>query len=94
MCLLSKLGLSNAFPHTSHGSIARSPRVGLALGDDFGMLIAESMMSPVLLAPDECNESPEIDLCSSSPLETGEIGSNTLDSRDIERSKGESKEFR
>lgn len=37
-------------------------------------------------------ESPEKDLCSSSPLLVGEIGSMTRDMSDIERSKGESEE--
>lgn len=37
-------------------------------------------------------ESPEIDLCSSSPLLVGEIGSITRDMSDMERSRGESVE--
>lgn len=91
ICLFNKLGRSNAFPHTSHGSMALSPRVGLALGDDFGMLIVVSIISPVLLPPDECNESPDTDFSSSSPLETGEIGKRTRDRRERDKSKGESK---
>lgn len=39
---------------------------------------------------DTDRESPEIDLCSSSPLLVGEIGSRTRDKRDKERSRGES----
>ena len=47
-----------------------------------------SIKSPVLLAPDEqVNDSPEIDLCSSSAH--GEIG-GTRDKRDIDKSSGES----
>ena len=33
MCLLSSEGLSNALPHTSHGSSVLSPRGGRDLGD-------------------------------------------------------------
>lgn len=90
MCLFSRLGRSNAFPHTSHGNIARSPRVGRAFGDDFGIEIVVSSRSPVLLAPDDVRESPEIDLCSSSPLDGGEMGNMMRDRSDIERSSGES----
>ena len=92
MCRFSRLGRSNALPHTSHGSRARSPRVGRAFGDDLGIVIELSIRSPALLAAeDEADDSPETDLCSSSPAEGGEIGSNTLeDSRDIERSNGDS----
>lgn len=93
MCLFSRLGRSKAFPHTSHGNMARSPRVGLAFGDDFGKEIVVSCKSPVLLAPDDVRESPEIDLCSSSPLDGGEMGNMMRDRRDIERSRGESKSF-
>ena len=47
-----------------------------------------SIKSPVLLAPDEqVNDSPEIDLCSSSVH--GEIG-GTRDRRDIDKSSGKS----
>lgn len=35
-------------------------------------------------------ESPQIDLCSSSPLLVGEIGNRTRDMSDMERSRGES----
>lgn len=92
MCRLSRLGRSNSLPHTSHGNIARSPRVGRAFGDDFGILMDESWRSPVLLAPDEIDvsESPDMLLCSSSPLEGGEIGNKTRDKRFIDKSRGES----
>lgn len=76
-------------PQTSQGSIARSPRVGRAFGDDFGKEIVVSIKSPVLLAPDDdVRESPETDLCSSSPLDGGEMGNRTRDNRDIDRSSG------
>lgn len=54
------------------------------------MEIVVSSKSPVLLAPDEVRESPEIDLCSSSPLDGGEMGNMMRDRSDIERSRGES----
>lgn len=93
ICRLSKLGRSNALPHTSHGSNARSPRVGLAFGDDLGIVIVESNKSPVLLAADDdddVNDSPDTDLCSSSPPDGGDIGNNTLESNDIDKSNGDS----
>lgn len=62
-------------------------RAGLDFGVDFGT-IAESIKSPVLLAPDDCNDSPDIDLCSSS--DGGEIGRRTRDNSDNDRSSGES----
>lgn len=91
MCLFNRLGRSKAFPQTSHGSIALSPLVVLAFGVDFGKVIVASIKSPVLLAPDDdVKDSPEIDLCSSSPLDGGEIGRNDRDNNDIDRSRGES----
>lgn len=88
MCRLSRLGLSNAFPQTSHGRRFRSLRAGRDFGVDFGT-IAESIKSPVLLAPDDdCSDSPDIDLCSSS--DGGEMGKSTRDSSDNDRSNGES----
>lgn len=93
ICLLSRLGRSNAFPHTSHGNSARSPRVGLAFGDDLGIVMVESNKSPVLLAADDeddVNDSPETDLCSSSPPDGGDIGNSTRDSNDIDKSNGDS----
>ena len=86
ICLFNKLGRSNALLHTSHGSKARSLLVGLDFGVDLG-IIALSIRSPVLLAPDDWRDSPEIDLCSSS--DGGEIGRRTLDSRDNDKSRGE-----
>lgn len=93
ICRLSKLGLSNALPQTSHGNNARSPRVGLAFGDDLGIVIVESIKSPVLLAADDdedVNDSPDTDLCSSSPPEGGDIGNSTRESNDIDKSNGDS----
>lgn len=86
MCLFNKLGRSKDFPHTSHGSNARSLLTDLVFGVDLGT-IAVSIKSPVLLAPDDCSDSPDIDLCSSS--DGGEIGNKTLDSSDNDRSNGE-----
>lgn len=83
-----RLGRSKAFPQTSHGRRFRSLRAGLDFGVDFGM-IAESIKSPVLLAPDDCNDSPDIDLCSSS--DGGEMGRRTRDNSDNDRSSGESR---
>lgn len=51
-------------------------------------MIAESIRSPVLLAPDDCSDSPDIDLCSSS--DGGEMGRRTRDNSDNDRSSGES----
>lgn len=41
----------------------------------------------MLLAPDDCSDSPDTDLCSSS--DGGEMGSSTRDSSDNDRSSGE-----
>lgn len=41
----------------------------------------------MLLAPDDCSDSPDTDLCSSS--DGGEMGNNTRDSSDNDRSSGE-----
>lgn len=78
-------------PHTSHGNRALSPLVGLAFGDARGIVIDESIRSPALLAADDdVNDSPDIDLCSSSPPDGGEIGSRTRDNNDIDKSNGDS----
>lgn len=94
ICRLSKLGRSNALPQTSHGNNARSPRVGLAFGDDLGIVMVESNKSPVLLAADDddddVNDSPDTDLCSSSPPDGGDMGNNTRESNDIDKSSGDS----
>lgn len=93
MCRFNKLGRSNALPHTSQGKRARSPRVGRALGEDRGIVIVTvSMRSPpvLLAAEDDADDSPEMDLCSSSVLDGGEMGRRTRDSRDMERSSGDS----
>jgi hypothetical protein len=88
MCLLSKLGRSKAFLHTSHGNNARSLRTGRDFGVDLDMTIADSIKSPVLLPPDDDrNDSPDIDLCSSS--DGGDIGRRTRESSDNDRSRGE-----
>lgn len=96
MWRFNRLGRSNALPHTSHGKSARSPRVGRALGDDRGIAIGVSIKSPVLQADnddddnDDADESPDTDLCSSSPPDVGEIGNITRESNDIDKSNGES----
>lgn len=87
MCRFNRLGRSNAFPQTSQGRRFRSLRTGLDFGVDFGT-IAESIKSPVLLAPEDCSDSPDIDLCSSS--DGGEMGKRTRDNSDNDRSSGES----
>jgi hypothetical protein len=87
MWRFSKLGRSKALPQTSHGNNARSLLCGRL---DFGVdlrTIAASIESPALLAPEDCRDSPDIDLCSSS--EGGEIGRRTRDSSDRDRSSGE-----
>lgn len=43
-------------------------------------------------ADDDVRESPDTDLCSSSGPDGGEIGRRTLESREVERSRGESVE--
>lgn len=91
MCRLSRLGRSKALPQTSHGSSARSPRCGRAFGDARGKLMVVSCRSPVLLAADEeVDDSPDTDLCSSSVLDGGEMGSMTRESSDMDRSSGDS----
>lgn len=90
MCLLSKLGRSKAFPQTSQGSRARSPRLGRDFGDEREWCTREIGVS-IMSLEDMESESPEMDLCSSSPLLVGEIGSRTRDMSDMERSRGESK---
>jgi hypothetical protein len=88
MCRLSRLGRSKALPQTSQGRRFRSFLAGLDFGVDFGTM-AESIKSPVLLAPDDdCSDSPDIDLCSSS--DGGEMGRRTRDNSDNDRSSGES----
>jgi hypothetical protein len=88
MCRLRRLGRSKALPQTSQGRRFRSFLVGLDFGVDFGTM-AESIKSPVLLAPDDdCSDSPDIDLCSSS--DGGEMGRRTRDNSDNDRSSGES----
>jgi hypothetical protein len=86
MCRFKRLGRSKAFLQTSHGKRFRSLRPGRDFGVD--LTIAVSSRSPVLLAPDDCNDSPDIDLCSSS--DGGEMGNNTRDNNDNDRSSGES----
>lgn len=89
MWRFSRLGLSNFLPHTSHGSKALSLLCGrLDFGVDLGIIVV-SIESPVLLAPEDCNDSPDIDLCSSSDGEIGDIGRRTRDSNDNDRSSGE-----
>lgn len=58
-----------------------------------GIVIDVSIKSPALLAADDVdvNDSPDMDLCSSSPPDGGEIGSMTRDSNDIDKSSGDSK---
>lgn len=91
ICLFSKLGRSKALPQTSHGSIALSPLAVRTLSLDPGKTIVVSNKSPVLLAAeDDVRDSPETDLCSSSPPEIGEIGRNALDSKDNDKSNGDS----
>jgi hypothetical protein len=89
MWRFSKLGRSNVLPQTSHGSKVRSLLCGrLDFGVDLGTIaIAVSIRSPVLLAPEDWSDSPDIDLCSSS--DGGEIGRRTRDSNDNDRSSGE-----
>jgi hypothetical protein len=58
-----------------------------------GGKIDKSTKSPVLLAPDMPDDdidSPDIDLCSSSPLESGEFGIITLERSEHDKSSGES----
>lgn len=79
-------------PQTSQGNKALSPLVGRAFGDALGILIELSNKSPALLAADDedADDSPDMDLCSSSPPDGGEIGNKTLDNNDIDKSNGDS----
>lgn len=79
MCRLSNEGLSKALEHTLHGSSVLS--LGLALG--VGIVV--SGRSPCELAAEL---SPDMDFRSSS-ADCGEA-EKTRDSKDIERSSGES----
>lgn len=91
MCRFNRLGRSNALPQTSHGNRARSPRVGRAFGEDRGIVIELSIKSPALLAADDdVDDSPDTDLCSSSPADVGEMGSSTRDNNDMDKSNGDS----
>lgn len=91
MCRFNRLGRSKALPHTSHGNRARSPRVGRAFGEDRGIVIELSIRSPALLAADDdVDDSPDTDLCSSSPADVGDMGNKTRDKSDIDRSNGDS----
>jgi hypothetical protein len=85
ICLFNSDGLSNALPQTSQGNKARSDFAGLLW--TFGVISNNSLDDP---ADDDVRESPETDLCSSSAPDGGDIGSNTLDNKDVERSNGES----
>lgn len=94
MCRFNRLGRSKVFPHTSHGSRARSPRVVRDFGEHLWieLSIPVSIRSPVqLAADDDVEDSPDTDLCSSSPPDIGEMGNRTRDMRDIDKSKGESR---
>jgi len=69
--------------------------VGLAFGEHRCTDIDVSKRSPVLLAADDdADESPDTDLCSSSPPDGGDIGSKTLDNNDIDKSSGESRNIK
>lgn len=83
MWRFNKDGLSKAFPHTSQGNNARSDFAGLLW--IFGVMSNNSFDEP---ADDEVRESPDIDLCSSSAPDGGDIGSRTRDRRDVDRSNG------
>lgn len=63
MCRFNRLGRSKALPHTSHGSRARSPRCGRALGEARGklMMVLSSKSPPVLLAVDEVDDADDDD---------------------------------
>lgn len=95
MCRFNNDGRSKALLHTSHGNRARSLRCGRAFGDVRGIVIDVSIKSPALLAADDddVNDSPDTDLCSSSPADGGEIGNITRDNNDIDKSSGDSVPF-
>lgn len=84
ICLFNNEGLSKAFPQTSQGNSA--------LSDFAGLLCILGVISKISLEPtdDDVRESPETDLCSSSVPDGGDIGNNTRDKREVERSNGES----
>jgi hypothetical protein len=70
----------------------RSPRPERTLDVILGMVIGVSNRSPALLAFEDIEmvDSPQIDLRSSSPLDGGEMGNMTRDSRLVDKSSGES----
>ena len=97
MCLLSSEGLSNALPHTSHGSSVLSPRGGRDLGDGWRRAAQASWRSVSSRSPAEDaaedSDSPDTDLRSSvSPVLGGddEFEMSTRDRSDMDRSSGES----
>lgn len=97
MCLLSSEGLSNALPHTSHGSSVLSPRGGRDFGDGWRRAAQASWRSVSSRSPAEDaaedSDSPDTDLRSSvSPVLGGdeEFEFSTRDSSDMDRSSGES----
>lgn len=54
-------------------------------------MIELSIRSPALLAADDdVDDSPDTDLCSSSPADGGDMGNSTRDNNDMERSRGDS----
>lgn len=83
ICLFNNDGRSKAFPQTSHGNNARSDFAGLLW--IFGVISSNSFDEAT---DDDVRESPDIDLCSSSGPDGGDIGKRTLDRRDVERSSG------
>lgn len=85
ICRFNNDGLSNAFPQTSQGSNALSDLVGLLW--IFGVMSNSSFDDPT---DSDAMESPDIDLCSSSGPDGGDIGKRTLERSDVDRSKGES----
>lgn len=98
MCRLSRLGLSNAFPQTSQGSKQRSLRpIRVRCGVRWWSRITFSQFVEFITSLTgsfnditEPDRSLDIDLCSSSLLETGETGNEMRCSREAERSIGES----
>lgn len=90
MCRFNRLGRSNALPQTSHGRSARSPRAGRGFVERLNIIVVSKISLLLLATDDEIEDSPDTDLCSSSPPDGGEIGNRTRDSNDMERSRGES----
>lgn len=97
MCLLRRLGLSNALPQTSHGNSVRSARGARLLDVRFiwpPWPVLRTVVTRSVGVRSDTAESPDKDLCSVSVVSPGDDDPELLikarDNSDIDRSSGES----